>query len=315
MLAGCGGSPANVAPATLPALPAHRAMRTDGGPAKWALLYVSNANGTVTVYRYWQLLYDATLTGFEKPKGECTDGAGDVFITDSALEEIVEYHHGATTAANTVVDAGYQPYACSVDPTTGNLAVANDETAGGKAGDVAVYAGASGKATHYAADLDGYGPLTCGYDDDGNLLIATEYGYGSYEYALFAMLPKNGRSFKKLKLAEISRSPFEYVTNVQWDGKYWAVTDNGNILRFTIAQGGSASYEGATELSDNWTGATQVWISNTTGAKNEQANQMVAAEASDVLFWAYPAGGSPYASIEHDVDAPYGVTISPKLTH
>lgn len=280
-------------------------------PKDWDLLYVSNANGTVTVYRYWQQLFYATLTGFGTPKGECTDQNSDVFITDSTLQEVLEYGHGGTTPINTISDTGFQPYACSVDPTTGRLAVANFANGSGSGGDVAVYKHATGQPQLYDPDLDGYGPLSCAYDDDGNLLIATEYGVGSYEYALFAILPRYAHRFEKVRLAYIRKTSYQYVTNVQWDGKYWAITDNGNIARFTI-QKLINKYEGTTTLSGNSNSPGQVWIVNFTGDPSKQGTQVVAAESSDVLYWKYPAGGDAYTSIGDYLDGPYGVTVSLK---
>jgi hypothetical protein len=309
-LVGCAAPSSPVAPFAAP----QRAVSKEAGPADWDLLYVSNSSGTVTVYRSWQHVLYATLTGFESPKGECVDKSGDVFITDSALEEIVKYSHGSKTPIATVDDSGYQPYACSVDPVSGDLAVANYETAGSGIGNVAVFPNATGKPRLYKANLGKFGPLTCGYDDGGNLLIATEYSDSEYEYALFAMLHKGGKTFSRIKLANISQSPFEYVTNVQWDGKYWAVTDNGNIQRFTIGSGGDSTYEGTTELDDNWTGNAQVWLWSTGADKTGEANQLIAAESSDVLYWKYPSGGQSYAALFDGIYGPYGVAVSPKRT-
>jgi hypothetical protein len=302
------------APVVMPPGAAHDA-RPDGGASQWDLLYVSNAgNGTVTVYRYWQRVLFATLTGFKNPNGECVDKANDVFVTDSGLQAIVEYHHAGKAPINTLSDAGYQPVACSVDPLTGNLAVANYATASGGPGNVAIYAGATGKPAFYTSDLDGKGPLSCGYDDQGNLLVADEYSRGNYEYASFAMLPKNSKAFQEIRIGYIAKSHFEYVTNVQWDGKYWATVDNGNILRFTIA-GSHVTYEGATNLSGNWTGTTQLSIVNFTGSDNQQGTQLVAAEANDVLTWKYPAGGTAIGAISQGVNQPYGVVVSLKKGH
>lgn len=315
MLAGCGKplSPA-LTPALTPQRILHSDLRKDGGPSDWTLLYVSDASGKVVVYRYWQKKLDGTLSGFKSPKGECVDKSGDVFVTDSALQAIVEYHHGAKVAADTLKDSSYQPYACSSDFTTGNLAVANFETASSGVGNVAIYPSGSGKPAFFKPNLGGYGPLTCGYDANGNLLIATEYAYGSYEHAAFAMLWKGSKVFKTIELAHISESPFEYVTNVQWDGKYWAVTDNGNIQRFSIASSGNATYKGTVSFSDNWNGTAQVWLSGTTSNQKVQATQVVAAESYDVEFWRYPSGGLPYSDLSQDLTSPYGVTVSLKHT-
>jgi hypothetical protein len=255
------------------------------------------------------------VTGFATPTGECTDQTGDVFITDSTLEEIVEYGHGGSTPINVISDAGYQPYACSVDPTSGKLAVANYLDAKGDAGNVAIYKTFNSKPQYYNPFLEGYGPLTCAYDDNGNLLIATEYSVGSYEYAALSRLKRYYHRFVRVDMPYIKKErPYEYITNVQWDGKYWAITSAGNISRFTITNL-IDRYEGTTTLSANENGPGQVWISNATGDLSEQGTQVVAAESSGaVLYWKYPAGGSAFASISDYLDAPYGVAVSPKIS-
>jgi hypothetical protein len=46
------------------------------------LLYVSNGDGLVNVYRYWQHTLVGVLTAFKNPLGECTDAIGHVYIAD-----------------------------------------------------------------------------------------------------------------------------------------------------------------------------------------------------------------------------------------
>ena len=115
------------------------------GAAKWDLLYVSNGAGTVTVYRYWQRTLHQVLGGFEEPRGECVDGKADVYVTDARKEKIFEFAHGGSKPIKVLSDSGYVPYACSIDPHSGNLAVANNSTSSRGAGSVAIYRHATGK--------------------------------------------------------------------------------------------------------------------------------------------------------------------------
>ena len=312
-LAACGGG--SSPPSSVGEIPNAAQGASEVGAANWDLLYVSSSNGSkgaVTVYRFWEQLFFNTLTGFVEPRGECVNASGDVFVTDSSLGKIFEYAHGGSSAIATLSDAGYAPYACSVDAKTGRLAVANFQTKGGSAGNVAIYAHAAGKPIFFNANLSSHGPLTCGFDAAGNLLIATEYGTGSYETAVFAMLYFQTKAFKQIKISRIAQKQYQYVTNVQWDGKYWAVTDNGNVERYTIARDATVGYVGTTNLLDNSTAATQVWIWHTSVNKGPQANQALAAEAMGVNYWKYPAGGQPTGFIKSY--QPYGVAISPKGT-
>jgi len=70
----------------------------DAGKLDKYLLYVSNGNGIVNVYRYWQHVLVGELTNFTQPKGECSDRSGNVYITDFGTDTISEYAHAGKTA-------------------------------------------------------------------------------------------------------------------------------------------------------------------------------------------------------------------------
>jgi hypothetical protein len=119
------------------------------------LLYVSDSfpygSNDVYVYSYPKGKLKGTLTGFNEPSGQCVDKAGDVFIANFGASQILEYAHGGTSPIKTLSDPDYYPLGCSVDPTTGNLAVTNRLSTSFTAGDVAIYADASGTPTSYTA--------------------------------------------------------------------------------------------------------------------------------------------------------------------
>jgi hypothetical protein len=300
-LSGCASTPGATPPVT-PAI----ASAPDAN-AKADLLYISNGSGNVAVYRYWKRTFVGLLTGFKAPKGECVDAAGDVFITDSSLAKIREYPHGGTKPIRVLDDRGYQPYSCSIDPTTGNLAVANHRSAQGDGG-VAIYRHAQGKPKFYGPIKDVPNPIAVGYDDKGNILVASMY-IDNYYYSIasFAFLPKGAHSFIFLQLSQVSGSATEDVTSVQWDGQYWAIADNGQIYRYAIADDGGSTFEGTIDLSGPGYERGQFWIYKTAGA-----SQIVGADPSSnaAYFWHYPAGGSATGSITAYVYQPYGVTVS-----
>lgn len=133
------------------------------------LIYISNGNATVTVYSWPTGKMVGTLRGFDVPEGECVDKAGDVFITVLDLQEIVEYAHGGKKPIATLSDSSHSPWACSVDPVTGDLAVADDVGIGSTQG-LSIYRNAQGKPIIYrAANIVDYG--YCSYDDKGNLYV------------------------------------------------------------------------------------------------------------------------------------------------
>jgi hypothetical protein len=148
LLAGCGGSqPPIGAPG---AMPQSRAVATHADRGKsWMLpeakksdlLYVTNGDYGVLVYAYPRVRLVGTLSGFEGLDGLCADKAGDIFIPSAGLAEIFEYAHGGTSPIATLSDQDGEAHACSVDPTTGNLAVTNiDSLSGSGGGNIAIYA-------------------------------------------------------------------------------------------------------------------------------------------------------------------------------
>ena len=103
----------------------------------------SGQQGAVLVLSFPKGDLVGTLTGFSVPSGECVDESGDVFVADGGADTIREYAHGGTTPIATLNDPG-EPYGCSVDPTTGNLAVTNGSDS------VAIYPSAQGTPTLYS---------------------------------------------------------------------------------------------------------------------------------------------------------------------
>lgn len=127
--AGCGMPNDSNSPLTLGESNALRHsgswMAPDAG--KKSLLYVSDyQNDAVYVFSFPAGELTGTLSGFAGPFGECTDTAGNVFIANARPPEVLEYAHGGTSPIATIKDPGQYPYACSVNPTTGNLAVTNE---------------------------------------------------------------------------------------------------------------------------------------------------------------------------------------------
>ena len=62
------------------------------------LLYVSDqGKRRIDVFSYPGGKLVGTLYGFVGPAGECTDGAGDVFIVDGGNYDIVEYADAGKT--------------------------------------------------------------------------------------------------------------------------------------------------------------------------------------------------------------------------
>ncbi len=298
LLVGCGGGRATLTPEG-GSLPAHE--RNAAGP----LIYAVENNATVAIYSYPKPKLVATLTGFGDLYGACADQEGDVFIVDYGKAAVFEYAAGGTVPIAVLSDPGYTPTGCSVDPTTGNVAVTSLYAKNYTSGTVAVYAlGTNRSPTLLRAppalltDSDIFEPRFCGYDANGNLYLD---GYSKTLATEFAELPRGSSQFTNLTLKQTIGEP----GSVQWDGKYLAIGDASTniIYRFSIA--GSVGTEmGATSLNGVAYGLNQFWIENA---------RVVGAAAVDdeVGIWKYPAGGSALKVVKTSGSyAPIGVAVT-----
>jgi hypothetical protein len=116
-----------------------------------AVVIVSDS-GTNEVQRYaypsGKLI--GTLGGsFSEPQGECSDGKGHFWITNTGDENIEEYSTNGTLLGS-LNDSKNYPVGCAYDPKSGDLAVINIVTTGDGPGSVAIYSKATGFPKLYA---------------------------------------------------------------------------------------------------------------------------------------------------------------------
>ncbi len=243
------------------------------------LLYVTGDCGGICVFTYPGGALVQQLSDSNNPFGECVDKAGDVFVADfggdTGTAAILEYAHGGTSPIATLSDPGYYPESCSIDPTTGNLAVTND------GGPIAIYAGAKGDPTYHTdakADLIGF----CTYDDKGNLFVDGE-PVGSGDYALVEM-PKGSYTFKNIKLD----NPPGFWYDIQWDGKYLAVADSPTVIYHVAVSDAKGTVIGSTVLNGPVSDIeVQFWIQGRTIIEPYGTGDL----PDNIGFWRYPSGG------------------------
>jgi hypothetical protein len=108
-----------------------------------------------------------TLTGFDFPEGECTDASGNIWIANTGAMEMELYSRSGTLLRTLSVTDEY-PAGCAVNLATGDLAVANIENSSGGAGNITIFAGATGSGTPYTVPSM-YEYFFVGYDPYGNL--------------------------------------------------------------------------------------------------------------------------------------------------
>jgi hypothetical protein len=264
------------------------------------LLYVANVY-TITVYSYPRGKLVGTLQNFYTPYGECVDKTGNVYITDGKFGKIYEYAHGGTKPIHTVNDPSYRAYGCAIDPTTGNLAVANYSDNSARSGNVAIYRKARGFPKSYI----GYGfyyYYYLGYDPKGNLYVDGLFGsYGDgFE---FGELRKGGGKINPILLGQSIAGP----GGIQWDGKYVALGDSAGavIYQYTFA-GSKATLQGTTHLTGAGDPVGQFGI---VGSRVVTANQFFSGYA--VLVYPYPAGGAATKTITNGVFYPFSAVVSP----
>jgi hypothetical protein len=244
------------------------------------------------------------LTGFDQPLGDCVDEKGDVFIASSQNAQVREYKHGARQAFNVLNDSGYYPLGCSIDPTSGNLAVTNiiGNGNGSDPGNVAIYKNARGTPKYYA-DPSIYQYGYCSYDGLGNLYI--DGITPPSDNPQVAELPKGSKKFTNITLNQSLGG--NNISALLWDGTDLAVAsqDSGVIYQFQIS-GSNGTEVGSTQLTGS-SGAGAFWIESGTLYAPVYVDSV-----GSVNVYPYPGGGKPskkyYAAV-----APWAATLSVKV--
>jgi hypothetical protein len=299
LLGGCGTSQ-SIAPVSMPqsANASHTAYK-----AAWMLpeakdddlLYVnadrpSAGGGEVIVYTYPGGKLVGTLGNFDNPAGLCSDASGKVFVTIGGFEgldpSVQEYSHEGRWLATLSVPA---PWAsgCSVDPTTGNLAVVN----GGP--NVYIYDNAQGEPTTYSTGLAN--TTFCAFDAAGNLFLVGQY---NRKIQLVEMLAGDSGSFETIKL-DRKIMP----TRIQWDGTDLAVggTRSTMIYRMQVSQGRAKTVSRVRLVG---AGNSQFWISGSTLARATNTGVKIG-------VWNYPEGGRHKNVTKQELPyRAFGLTVS-----
>ena len=300
-LVACGGPPPPIAPGTMLQTRAismnQGSWLYPGAPQLRRLLYVSDLSANVVdVYELPKGRIVGTLSGFDGPAGECSDADGDVFITEAFAHDVAEYRHGGKSPIAILSDAGYTPIDCSIDRTTGNLAVTNSYGYG--VGTVAVYLAAKGQPEYYT-DPSIFQFGFDSYDDAGNLYA--DGASPSYGDTVFAVLAHRSSTFSNIALNQTfccTRTP------LQWDGSHLAIASltSATIYRFQIS-GTYGTLVGSTQLAGS-SSVLQFWIENKTLYAPVITNGVPM-----VSRYSYPAGGNPNKDILGFAN-PFGATVS-----
>ena len=292
----------------------HASWMLPGAKRVKRLLYISDwSTNDVYVYDYNQGTLEGQITGLNDPYGQCVDKKGNVWVVAFGGSSVSEYAHGGTKAVKTLTTDS-QPRGCSVDPTTGNLAVAAGES-------VDVFAHARGTAHAYQNHLC-FPFWAPGYDNAGNLYVeALLYGSAKplqgYSDPLACELPHGGKS---LRGVQFSGFGIYFPASVMWDGKHLTLTDQDYmdnnetaIDRVSEDSSGNLTLIGQTILTDDCDGSdTEVPQPFIVGKTVVGGNLRCSYYGSQPKFdyWPYPAGGNPTLSLQSPPVKPVGESVS-----
>lgn len=280
------------------------------------LLYVTNYyTNIVRVYSYPAgKLVGSLTTDIVAPVGACVDKQNDVWIVDNAEASggahVFEFKHGGTKPVANLRDDREYSETCSVDPTTGNLAVTNQGNYSNGPGSVSIYTRAKGDPKMYFDPKLG-SMYFCGYDPKGNLFVD---GISTDGFFQLAELPKGKKTFTNIKL---TGGTIYFPGQIQWDGKHLAVGDQdaGNTISgYTYSAiyettGAGGKIIGSTPL-DESLDVAGFWIAgNTVVAPN--APELASQTGGNVYFYKYPGGGKPTKNLKKGFSDPLGAALSP----
>ena len=286
MLAACSSG---IQEPSVAGIPLGGARATLQAPAvKHRLLYVSEYGiSDVLVLDYPSGNPAKTLTGFTNPQGMCADTADhNVFITNTGAENVLEYAYGASTPRATYNDAGQYPIGCSIDPASGNLAIANSFSTTSGVGGVTICTKPS-RCKTYTQGLPG-SVYSIAYAGNGDLYVA---GLNSFGFAM-GYLPAGGSVWKAV---DYSGPAIHFPGGAQWDGKYLALGDQAGASGYSIvyrckAAGTSVSCGSPVDLLQS-SDVVQFFIKY--GDRG-----IVGASGGNIDTWPYPAGGNPSKVIQ-----------------
>jgi hypothetical protein len=267
-------------------------------PQRQALLYLmTDANfAYVADYPSGKSLHKVSFGGDANATGICSDASGHVFMTAEIKEGnyftgyIYEFAHDGISPIATLEESGYTPTGCSVDPTTGDLAVTNTFDGNCQGSVVAIYPDAEGTPTTY--DVMGFQCLTgAAYDDQGDLFVGGSGGGSNPPPYEIAELRPGSSDFTSITLSkEITCATLECGAPVQWNESYLTITkptaDHVSPTVYRVQVSGSAgTVVGTTTFHDHFNrfSGTGSWV---------QGNKIILTyRANNVALWPYPAGG------------------------
>jgi DNA-binding beta-propeller fold protein YncE len=280
------------------------------------LLFVSDSGtNTVNIYKMPTTgpKLSGVLTGFSEPQGMCSDAAGNVWVTNTGTDQIIQLSRTGSQLKTLTDPTGF-PVGCAVNKQNGDLAVTNiiDSSANGE---VLVYANATGTPEEITSPtvFEFFFPA---YDNAGNLYAD---GEGSFGYAL-TELPAGSSTLTDLT---VSGGTVFFPGGLNWDtstsslllGDQECGGGAASCVYAATVSGGTATITGVTNLLDS-SGGTAFDADQLTVAPGGRylAGGTISEDSalSAANRWAYPAGGVPTSFNNSGLSEPIGAAISNK---
>jgi DNA-binding beta-propeller fold protein YncE len=274
------------------------------------LLYISDEGSQrVEVYNFpskGRPTHAGKLTGLTFPQGECVDKARHhIFIANTGESQIWEFAYGAVKPTVELIDPGQYPVGCSIDPTTGNLAVTNIRSWASAPGSVSLYTppfNNGNTPVSTVSDSTFSAVYFDSYDAHGNLFID---GLNGYRFQL-AELPKGSPTFTDISISNAITFP----GGVNYDAKrgYLDITDQTAQYQGAETYGYTVSGSMATLMQTTpMSGSCDIVQSSLIPGLGE----IVGPDLCNVNAntYKYPAGGSPDRIITDQLASPIGSAI------
>jgi hypothetical protein len=285
------------------------------------LLFISDYGADdVNIFTMPDLKLKGTLTGFDYPEGECTDASGNIWIANTGEAEMLLYSRTGTLLKTLDVPDEY-PAGCAVNKANNDLAVANIENSSGEAGNITVFANASGSGTVYT-NSSFYLYFFVGYDAKGNLFFDGMNSSRTTSY--LAELPAGSST---TQLITLSGATLYVAGFIQWysTGSYLALGDqecggaSASCVYWVSVSGTTGTVTGTTNLS-NYEGGSVCDLAQGVIAANGQ-RYVAGADYEYCAYtpitanrWPYQAGGTPtnYNDTTSNFVEPLGAAVSAK---
>lgn len=285
-IAGCGGA------ASLPQSAAAPAIKRFTTSVSTTIYVSEGGTNDVILLNYPSFNKIGKIKNLHDPAGVCSDAAGNVWIVNSKSSKILEFAHNGHKAIASLSDsAAGLPFACAVDPTTGNLAVTSMHGTSGAG--VLIYTGAQGAPTVYTSTSLAVAYF-CGYDAAGDLFV--DGLNSSYAFVLME-LPVGGTALQPVNLS----GTIGFPGGIAWDGQYLAIGDeayNGgrtSVIDDVAVSGTTASIVATVPLQKSCDVTQFAFVTGTAGTT------VVAPDAchNKLFTYPYPGGGNPSKVLKH----------------